>query len=74
MWEEDNEFFIARNENIRWAQKLKCQKAVLVNRNEANIRLVNQAETVTALVSTIVSNDMYVHRLIYMVTSYHVFT
>lgn len=41
--------FIARNENIHWAQKAKYQKAVSVNRNEANTRLVNQTETATAL-------------------------
>ena len=41
MWEEDNEFFKSLNENIRWAQKLKYQKAVSVDRNEANIRSVN---------------------------------
>ena len=42
-------FFIARNEDIRWAQKPKYQKAVSVNRNEAYIPSVNRTETVTAL-------------------------
>ena len=34
-------FFVAHNESIYWAQKPKYQKAVLVNRNEANIQSVN---------------------------------
>ena len=37
MSKEFNELLIARNENIRWAQYPKYQKAVSVNRNEANI-------------------------------------
>ena len=44
MQEEDNELFIARNENIRWAQKPKYQKTVSANQNEANIWSVNRME------------------------------
>ena len=62
MWEEDNELFIVRNENIRLAQKPKYQKAVSVYWNETNIPSVTRTRTVTPLLATVkitIDNDIF---------------